>query len=128
MEQHTNPGYVGNQPHDSYSPTGDERVMAILSHILALVAPILAPLIIYLFKKDESKYVAAHAIESLNFQITMVIIGIACFFLIFVVVGAFLLPLVGIVSFVLVIIATIKASDNKLYRYPINFRLIKLGV
>ncbi|MBS1564193.1 MAG: DUF4870 domain-containing protein [Bacteroidetes bacterium] len=116
------PSFLGQEQTPDYMPTQDERTLAILSHILTIVAPILAPLIIFLIKKDESKYVAAHAKESLNYQITLIIIIIALFITI---IGIFLVWLVGLASLVLVIIATIRASENKLYRYPVNFRFIK---
>jgi uncharacterized Tic20 family protein len=79
-------------------------------------------LIIYLVKKDESPFVASHAKESLNFQITMFIICVA---LVLTLIGILLLWFVGIVSLILVIVATIKASDGKLYRYPFSIRLIR---
>ena len=78
--------------------------------------------IIYLMKKDESKYVAAHAKESLNFQITMFIVY---FVLAISIIGIFLIWIFVIIAFIFVIIATIKASENKLYKYPVNFRIIK---
>lgn len=106
-------------------PTSDEKTMAILSHILTIVSSFIAPLIIYLLKKDESAYVAEHAKESLNFQITLFILYIVSFILVFVLVGILLLWLLPIAGLILVIIATIKASENKMYRYPFNFRLIK---
>ena len=111
----------GEQP-PMYTPTSEERTMAILAHILTLVAPIIAPLIIYLIKKDESAYVAEHAKESLNFQITAMLITIA---LALSIIGLFIIWVVWIVVFIFVIIATVKASDNKLYRYPFTLRLIK---
>ena len=96
--------------------------MAILVHILNLVAPVIAPLVIYLIKKDESAYVAAHARESLNFQITAFIayIGLAI-----TIIGLALIWIVVIAVFILTIVASIKASDKKLYRYPLTLRLIK---
>jgi uncharacterized protein len=106
-------------------PSSDEKTMAILSHILALVSSFIGPLIIYLIKKDESAYVAEHAKESLNFQITMIIFYIISCVLIIILIGFLLIWLLSIANLVLVIIATIKASENKMYRYPINFRLIK---
>ena len=106
-------------------PSPDEKTLAILSHILALVSCFIAPLIIYLIKKDDSSYVADHAKESLNFQITMVILYVVSCILIIVLIGILLIWLLYIANLVLVIIATIKASENKIYRYPINFRLIK---
>ena len=64
----------------------------------------------------------ANGVHSLNYQITLIIIIIA---LCITIVGIFLVWLVGLASLVLVIIATIRASENKLYRYPVNFRFIK---
>jgi len=103
-------------------PTQDEKTMALLSHVLTLVAPFLAPLIIYLLKKDESAFVAAHAKESLNFQITVLIV---VFGLMITIIGLFLIWIVGLAALVFVIIATIRASEGKLYRYPFSLRLIK---
>ena len=65
---------LGDESMPAITPTSDEKTMAILSHVLCLVAGFIAPLIIYLVKKDESAYVKEHAKESLNFQITMFII------------------------------------------------------
>lgn len=122
MDTQQQSSFLGNDQPPSYVPTSDERTMAILSHVLCIVVWLFAPLIIYLVKKDESAFVAAHAKEALNFQITMTIVVIVCFISI---IGIFLLWLVGIVSTILIIVATIKASENKLYRYPFNIRFIK---
>ncbi len=103
-------------------PTSDEKTIALLSHILTFVFPILAPLIIYLIKKDESTFIAYHAKESLNFQITLFIAIIALFIT---VIGILLLWVVGIIGLVFVIVATIRASEGKLYKYPLTLRLIK---
>ena len=105
-----------------YTPTNDERTLAILCHVLAIFFWILPPLIIYLIKKDESAYVAEHAKESLNFQITVSIVAIV---LALTVIGIVLIWVLGIARLVFMIIATIRASDNQLYRYPLTIRLIK---
>lgn len=108
------------------APTSDEKTVALLSHILTLVPGVgfLAPLIIYLIKKNESPYVAYHSRESLNFQITLffayLISGVLCLILI----GFLMLMVVGIAHLVLVIIATVRASEGNLYRYPVNIRLV----
>lgn len=103
-------------------PTSDEKTLALLAHILTFVFPLLAPLIIYLIKKDESSFVAYHAKESLNFQITLFIV---CIILFITIIGILLLWVVGIIGVVLVIVATIRAAEGKLYRYPFCIRLIK---
>src|SRR3954449_4989421 len=110
--------FLGTEMQPDYLPTSDEKTMAVLSHILTLVAPILAPLIIYLIKKNESRFVEWHARESLNFQITVVLV---CIILFISVVGILLLWAVGILSLIWVVIATIRASEGKLYKYPVSF-------
>jgi uncharacterized protein len=122
METQTTSSLLGTDQQPPNVPTSDERTMAILSHILNFFAPFLAPLVIYLLKKDESKFVEWHAKESLNFQITLFIISVV---LVLTVVGIFFLWFVGIADTVLLIVASVKASENKLYRYPFSIRLIK---
>lgn len=117
-----NDSYLNEELPLNYAPTSDEKTIAVLSHILTFIAPILAPLIIYLVKKNESKYVAYHAKESLNFQITIMIVVIG---LCISVVGLFFIWLPAIIAFVLVIIATVRASEGVLYKYPFCLRLIK---
>ena len=117
-----NSNILGTEESPSYIPNSDERTLAVLSHVLCLVAWLIAPLIIYILKKDESSFIAAHAKESLNFQITIAIIS---FILNITIVGILLLWVVGLAALICIIVATIKASENKLYRYPFTIRLIK---
>lgn len=119
MEQNS---LLGTEEAPIVQATSDEKTMAILAHVLTLVAWLIAPLIIYLIKKDDSKFVAEHAKESLNFQIT---VTLACIVLFITIIGIFLLWIVGIIALVLVIVATVKASEGKMYRYPLTIRLIK---
>ncbi len=119
MEKNT---YLGTEFQPDILPTSDEKTMSILSHVLTLVAGFIAPLIVYLIKKDQSTFIAYHARESLNFQITVLVIIII---LAITVIGILLIWLVGLIALVFVIIATIKASEGNLYRYPFTFRFIK---
>lgn len=113
---------TGRESHRQIHINDEERLFGILSHILTLVIWIFAPLVIYLWKKDESPYIAEQARESLNFQITVAIVGIV---LVLSIVGLLLLWVLGILVTILVIVATIKASDNIVYRYPFTLRLLK---
>ncbi|HET8573438.1 MAG TPA: DUF4870 domain-containing protein [Edaphocola sp.] len=106
-------------------PSGEEKTLGLLAHIITIVSSFIGPIIIYLIKKDDSEFVANHAKESLNFQITMLIAYIVCFILMLVVIGVFLIGLLSIIDLVLVVVATIKASEGKNYRYPFCIRLIK---
>ena len=117
--------YLGADSVSTSIISSDEKTWAILAHILTIVSSFLAPLIIYLIKKDESPFVSEHAKESLNFQITMFIFYIISVILMVVLIGILLIWLLSIANLVLVIIASIKASEKKTYRYPFNIRFIK---
>jgi uncharacterized Tic20 family protein len=110
-----------------FSPTSDDRLLGLLSHLLAIVpgVGILGPLVIYLIKRGQSSFVEENAKESLNFQITMILAFIISGILMVVWIGFILLAILGVAEVVLVIVATIRASENKIYRYPFNLRLIK---
>ncbi|HEV7611300.1 MAG TPA: DUF4870 domain-containing protein [Steroidobacteraceae bacterium] len=86
---------------------------------------ILGPLIILLSKGQSMPFVAAQAKESLNFQITVWLLGLIFALLAIVLVGFVLLWILGIVNLVLVIIAAIRVSDGVPYRYPFALRLVK---
>lgn len=116
--------YLGTTQQPATPVTENERILGILSHILTLVGGFLAPLIIWLVKKDESAYVSEHAKESLNFQLTLMIAYIIGFILIFIIIGIVVLVVLGILQLVLVIVATIKAADGQLYKYPFCIRFI----
>ena len=126
-------------PSSTPTTSSNVRVWCVLCHASALLGGVLptlghlvGPLIIWLLKRDESPEVDAHGKESLNFQISMLIyaavLGVLTFILLFVLVGFLLLPLFGILylaDIVLVVIATIKASEGRLFRYPLTIRFIK---
>jgi len=118
------PSYWGSSQTPIGTVTESERLLAILSHLLTLFTSFVGPLIIYLLKKDESPFVRQHAVESLNFQLTLFIFYFIAFVLLFVIIGVLLMPLIGLLHLVLVIVATIRASDNKLYRYPFSIRFL----
>ncbi|MFE5323594.1 DUF4870 domain-containing protein [Paenibacillus sp. NPDC056579] len=105
--------------------SSEERNLALLAHILCLIVGVIAPLIIYLMKKDESAYVTEHAKESLNFQISMIIYSIIAGILCFAIIGFVLLPILGVFALIVIIIATIRASKGQHYEYPLTIRLVK---
>ncbi len=116
----------------------DEKTWALTSHIGSLVTAwiafgFIAPLLVMLIKSD-SPFVRRHAVESLNFQISMLIYslvgGLIAFVIIIVTFGvAFIIifPLIAIVLLVvlvLVIQATIAASRGEPYEYPFTIRFV----
>jgi hypothetical protein len=121
-----------NNPASAVVPTESERTWAMLAHLAALVGlaipPIgcvLGPLAVYLARRDESEFVAAHAREALNFNISVLIASVACAVLMLVFVGFILGTVLFIAWLVLTLIAAIQASEGHLYRYPLSLRFVK---
>ncbi len=112
-------------------PSKDERTWAMLCHFSAftgLIFPFgnfLAPLIIWLIKKEELPFVEDQGKEVLNFQISMTIYLLISLILCFIFIGIPIVIGLIIFCFIITIIAAISANDGKAYRYPINLRLIK---
>ena len=125
-------------PPSANGPAATSRQWAMFSHLLSLLGYLIAlghfiaPLVIWLSKRDEDEFVADQAKESLNFQLTFLIASIAAFAIAFVLtltvclapLGWLLLAGVSIAHLVLVIVAGIKASDGVRYRYPVAIRFL----
>ena len=106
------------------SPTSDDRTMATLAHALAIFSGFVGPLIIMLVKGDQSTYVKHHAVEALNFTITVTIAAFVSSLLILVLIGLLLLPIVLLGAVVLQIMAALAANRGEWYRYPLTLRLV----
>jgi hypothetical protein len=59
---------------DGLAPTQDETTMAVLAHVLQLVGGWIAPLVIFLVKR-QSRFVSFHALQVLLFQGLYVIVS-----------------------------------------------------
>ena len=68
---------------DVQPPSQDERTMATLAHVLQLVGWWIAPLVIFLVKR-ESRFTSFHALQALLLQIFQVILMVAFMVLMFV--------------------------------------------
>ena len=116
----------GQQP---LSPD-QERLWAMLAHLLSIVAAyialgFLAPLIVLLLFGPRSAYVRAHAVESLNFNLSWLLYGVIAVILALVLIGFLILVVLGIAYVVLVIIASVKANNGEVYRYPVTIRFVR---
>jgi uncharacterized Tic20 family protein len=108
----------------------EERKWAMFAHIgtfSSMFVPlgnIIAPIVIWQLKKNESPFVVEQAKESLNFQISLMIYAVISFLLAFIVIGFFLIFALVIFSLIVVIVAGVKANEGEHYRYPMTLRLI----
>lgn len=141
--------------HTYTNATPTERQWAALAHGAALTlalltswtagfAGMLAAIAVYLLKKDDSTFIAEHAREAFNFNLSMFLYTCAVVIAGFVLVGATVLTLgigiivtlpagmvllalifaVAVMWLVCSIIAAVKAWNGELYRYPLTIRLL----
>ena len=117
---------------ETSTTSSNARTWTVFCHASALVGffvpwagHILGPLIVWLAKRGDSAEIDEHGKASLNFQISMLIYNLIAGVLCLVLIGFVILGILHILNLVLVIVASIQASEGKLYRYPITIRLIK---
>ena len=89
------------------------------------VLNIIAPLVLWLIKKDWMPFVDQQGKEVLNFQITLSVVFFVCMLTFWLILPMILAFGIGIAALVLIIMAAIKANDGVPYRYPFTLRLIK---
>ena len=107
-----------------------ERLWAMLAHLLSFVAAwialgFVAPLVVLLVFGPRSAYVRAHAVESLNFNLSWLLYAIASVVLIFIGIGILLLIALGLAYLVLIVIASVRANSGEFFRYPLTIRFIR---
>jgi uncharacterized Tic20 family protein len=124
-------------PHTSGVSVPDEdRLWGAAAHIGSLVAAwfalgVLGPIVVLLLKGDESAFVRRHAVESLNFQISLLIyIAVATVAVVFtlglaVVVAIPLAAIGAVLALIAIIMGTLAAHRGQDYRYPLCVRLVK---
>jgi uncharacterized Tic20 family protein len=119
-------------PAPGSAPSENERTWAMLAHLSALaglmmplLGIVIGPLVVWLARRDESTFVAEHAKEALNFNISVLIGAVVCGLLMLVLVGFLLGTALFIAWLVMTLVAAIKASEGAIYHYPFSLRLVK---
>lgn len=111
-----------NNPYASKELTpGNEKVLAIASHLLAIPFEFLAPVIGYFVFRGKGPFITHHVRESLNFGITMLLVMVV---LLISIVGWLLLWVPPIYWFIMRVIAAVKAAQGEFFRYPLTLRLV----
>jgi uncharacterized Tic20 family protein len=108
-------------------PVQNDLLLILAAHLGGLVGfTVIAPLIVFLMVKDTKPFVRSHAVEALNFQITVLAVTVPL-----IIIGMIIcitIPVaiaIGIAAMVFSIIAAIRASEGREYRYPMTFRFVK---
>ncbi|MGH8886700.1 MAG: DUF4870 domain-containing protein [Egibacteraceae bacterium] len=107
----------------------DVRSWALGAHLSAFIGAWVAlafigPLVVWLIKREEHPFIAMHAREALNFNLSVLLYVFVAFLLSLLLVGIPILIGIGIAWLVLTIVATVKAANGEEYRYPLTIRFI----
>ena len=108
----------------------EERTWGVLAHaggFAGLAVPfgnVVAPLVVWLAKKDESRFVDENGVRALNFQLTWSIILLASALSVLVAVGVVLFPLAMLAWLILTVLGTVKASEGEVYDYPLTIHFV----
>ncbi|MFF5208218.1 DUF1707 and DUF4870 domain-containing protein [Streptosporangium sp. NPDC000396] len=109
--------------HHMRAGTGGERLGAAAAHLLPLTGLLaIGPLVMLLAAGKTSPYIRKHAVEALNFQLTLlgatVLLGITF-------VGAVLIPVLWVGGVVLSVVGGLAALGEGNFRYPFTLRPVK---
>ncbi len=106
------------------SPSANDKVAAMLTHIAGIFFWFIPSLIVYL-AVSNNPWLKEQARNALNFQLTMLIAGIIGACLAIVGIGFLIIWAVQIVIVVFSIIAALKANAGEAYTYPLSINLVK---
>ncbi len=124
---------------DGSTTSNEDRTWAMAAHVGALVTAwfalgLIAPLVVLLIRGESSAFVRRHAVESLNFQISLLIYSLVGGVVVLVLtlltlgLGLFVMvPLIMVIAVFLLIVviqAGVRANNGDDYRYPLTIRLI----
>src|SRR4051794_23441489 len=102
----------------------EEKNLAVIMHLsplLGILFPLLGfivPIGIWYFKKDTSPFINDRGKEILNFMLTVSIATVISFILTFIFIGYLMLIVIVIYMVIVSIMAAIKTSEGKEFRYP----------
>jgi len=129
------------EPHKTEGIASNDTFWLAILHFSGLLLMIIPTVIIWTLKKDKIPDIRSHAIDVINFQLSMILYIIFTAFLcmvpitiafsptvripIFLTVGVFLLTALGIYISILSIINTAKAANNQSYRHLFCIKFLK---
>jgi transcriptional regulator with XRE-family HTH domain len=98
-------------------PGGSSKWLPVL-HLSGLLLLVFPPLLLWIWKRDQVSNINLHAYDVINFQLSMTLFLLPCMlFSIY----PFLVLLV-VYSQVIIIVNTVRVTNNRPYKYPLSIR------
>ena len=111
--------------------TQSERDWAMFTHLSAFAGfifpfgGIIAPLILWMSRKEDSTWVDINGKSALNFQLSMLLYVVLMIPLCFIIVGIPIIGFLFVLRIVCIIIASIKAAKGEFFKYPLSIPFIQ---
>jgi uncharacterized protein len=108
-----------------------ERNWAMFCHLSAFAGfffpfgGIIGPLICWLSRKDESRWVDQNGKASLNFQISILLYMVLAAPLCIIIIGIPIVIFLAFLKVICIIIASVKASKGEEFKYPVTIPFIQ---
>lgn len=96
-----------------------------LIHLSGLFCLLLPPILIWIWKKDQVEGINKHALQVINFQLSMWIYLFSSAILMIIIIGLPLLIFLGLWSTIIIIINSVKVLSNQEVKYPLSLKIIK---
>ena len=97
--------------------------LAAFIHLLGLFTNV--PFIYLIEPFISDKFAKRHAVEAINFQLTIILSLFISIFLVYIIIGIILAYIVGIVNIVFTIVAINHALKGKEYKHPVSIKFFK---
>jgi len=105
--------------------TQDDRNMALLCHILGLLASVFGPLILWILMKDKSSFVDFHGKQAINFQITLILLYMGSGVLMCVYIGLLTAMATFAIQVIFTILPAMKAYEGERYVIPLAIPFLR---
>jgi len=99
--------------------------LSLLAGFIVPMAGLIAPIAIYLIKRNELPGLVPHANVIFNWLISAIIYAVIFVLLSFILIGIPLLLALAVVAVIFPIIGAVKASNGEVWRYPLSFSFFK---
>ncbi|SRR6056297_164585 len=99
--------------------------LSVLAGLIVPFAGLLAPIIIFILKKEELPGLIPHGYVVFNWMISALIYAIVSAILVLILIGFLGLLAVAVLSIVFPIIGAIKASEGEVWPYPLSIKFFK---
>ncbi|WP_432741025.1 DUF4870 domain-containing protein [Staphylococcus equorum] len=106
-------------------PSSDDRLMGTLIYVLSFFTSLIAPLIIWLIKREDSPFIDKTGKNYFNFLLSYMIWLIVASIAMFIIIGFILFPIIAILNFIFTIVAAVKAYNGEDYLPPLSIRFFK---